>query len=329
MFYHVKELQYQAMPERPDPIFARRLQEVLGGQFGEMTVMMAYLFQGWNCRGPEKYRDMLLDIGTEEIAHVEMLSVMIARLLEGAPIQDQEAAVAQSPSVAAAMGGMNVTDAVITGMNPQHLIVSGLGALPKDSMGVPWNGNFIAAGSGNLLADFRWNLMAESQGNLQVSRLYEMTDDLGVRDMLSFNLARDYMHQNQWAAAIEQLRLDGLEEFRVPGTIPQDRVLESQAHTFYNLSAGTESSEGRWAQGPTMDGMAEFEYIADMRPLSNDTGIVPPADPLLHGTAKQPMAPISWGPNPRENGKVGEDRVVRNQRQTILDTAVDKISGNA
>src|SRR5690349_2034117 len=90
MFYHVKELQYQAKPERPDPIYARRLQELLGGQFGETTVMMAYLFQGWNCRGPAKYRDMLLDIGTEEIAHVEMLSVMIARLLEGAPVPEQE-----------------------------------------------------------------------------------------------------------------------------------------------------------------------------------------------------------------------------------------------
>ena len=54
MFFHVKELQYQAMPERPDPVYAKKLQEILGGQFGEMTVMMAYLFQGWNCRGPEK-----------------------------------------------------------------------------------------------------------------------------------------------------------------------------------------------------------------------------------------------------------------------------------
>jgi Mn-containing catalase len=73
---------------------------------GEMTVMNAYLFQGWNCRGPEKYRDMLRDIGTEEIAHIEMLSVMIARLLEGAPLKTQEEMVtAASPTMAAAMGG--------------------------------------------------------------------------------------------------------------------------------------------------------------------------------------------------------------------------------
>src|SRR3954468_15632563 len=81
MFFHDKRLQYHAKPERPDPLYAKKLQEVLGGQWGEMSVMMMCLFQGWNCRGPAKYRDMLLDIGTEEMAHVEMLATMICRLL--------------------------------------------------------------------------------------------------------------------------------------------------------------------------------------------------------------------------------------------------------
>jgi Mn-containing catalase len=314
MFFHVKELQYQAMPERPDPIYAKKLQEILGGQFGEMTVMMSYLFQGWNCRGPEKYRDMLLDIGTEEIAHVEMLSVMIARLLEGAPLKAQEDGAA-NPTVGAALGGTDMRDAIVAGMNPQHAIVSGLGAGPKDSVGVPWSGNYIAA-SGNLLADFRYNLMAESQGNLQVSRLYEMTDDRGVRDMLSFNLARDIMHQNQWAAALEELRADGLEDFIVPGTMPLDRVRMDQAGVFWNCSAGSESGQGRWAQGSRPDGLGEFEYFADPRPLSADAGMAPQPSPLLHGTAMQPTPPISSGPNPvSSNGK--------QQGRTILDTAAE------
>lgn len=50
MFFHVKELQYRAKPDKPDPIYAKKLQEVLGGQYGEISVMMQYLFQGWNCR---------------------------------------------------------------------------------------------------------------------------------------------------------------------------------------------------------------------------------------------------------------------------------------
>lgn len=273
MFFHDKHLQYNAKPDRPDPIFARRLQEILGGQFGEISVMMQYLFQGWNCRGPAKYRDMLLDIGTEEIAHVEMLSTMIAQLLNNAPVSVQEEAVASNPVVGAVMGGMN----------PQHLIVSGLGATPNDSVGFPWTARYIIA-SGNLLADFRANLNAETQGRLQAVRLYEMTDDPGVRDMLSFLIARDAMHQNQWLAAINELETSGLEMTPCPSAFPESRQKNEVAYQFWNLSAGVESAEGSWAKGPSVDGRGQFEYVADPQPL----GPIPEpqmANPLVYGTA--------------------------------------------
>jgi Mn-containing catalase len=273
MFFHDKRLQYNAKPDKPDPIFARRLQEVLGGQFGEITVMMQYLFQGWNCRGPMKYRDMLLDIGTEEMAHVEMLSTMIARLLENAPLSAQEEA-AQNPMVAAIMGGMN----------PQHAIVSGLGAQPADSVGYPWNGRYMIA-SGNLLADFRHNLTAESQGRLQVCRLYEMTDDSGVRDMLSFLIARDTMHQNQWIAAIADLEAEGLETTPTPSTFPQHLEKSSVSYQFMNLSKGTESQEGSWASGKSPDGKGTFEYVENPQPMGPEPDPAP-VDPRIHGTNK-------------------------------------------
>jgi Mn-containing catalase len=103
-------------------------------------------------------------------------------------------------------------------MNPQHLIVSGLGAKPEDSMGYPWTSRYTIA-SGNLLADFRANLNAESQGRLQAVRLYEMTNDRGVKDMLSFLIARDSMHQNQWMATIEEL--EQTQNPIVPSTFPE------------------------------------------------------------------------------------------------------------
>lgn len=302
MFFHVKELQYDARPEKPDPLYAKRLQELLGGKFGEMTVMMSYLFQGWNSRGPEKYKDMLLDIGTEEIAHVEMLCVMISRLLDNAPVSDQEEA-AKDPAVEAAMGGGNVQEVIFAAMNPQHQIVTGQGAVAADSVGNPWSGMFTTA-SGNLMADFRWNLMAETQGNLQVSRLYEMTADTGVRDMLSFNLARDIMHQNQWQAAIEELQADGLHQFQVPSPFPYDRIKMDQLYTFWNCSEGTASQEGSWASGKTPDGHGEFEYLADPKPLSSDMGLLEQSDPRLHGTPKEPMPAQVEGPNPVEDQDV-------------------------
>ena len=128
---------------------------------------------------------------------MEMLATMIARLLETSPVEAQEE-MAKNTLVGAVMGGARIEDAIVAGMNPQHVIVSGSSARPSDSNGVPWTSAYTIA-SGNLLADFRFNVTAESQGRLQVCRLYNMTEDKGVRDMLSFLIARDTMHQNQWA----------------------------------------------------------------------------------------------------------------------------------
>ncbi|REJ11023.1 manganese catalase family protein [Halobacillus trueperi] len=274
MFYHIKELQYNAKPSQPDPVYAKKLQEILGGQYGEMSVMMQYLFQGWNCRAENKYKDMILDIATEEIAHVEMIATMIAQLLDGAPANDQEQA-AKDPAIEAVLGGMN----------PQHAIVNGLGAQPNDSVGYPWTARYTVA-SGNLLADFRANLNAESQGRLQVCRLYEMTTDPGVRDMLSFLIARDTMHQNQWMAAIEEL--EQTQGAVVPSSFNKEYEKQEVSYSFYNFSEGTESQQGRWASGPTMDGKGSFEYIQDPKPMGQIPDLKPgPA--YIHGTPPKEM----------------------------------------
>ncbi|UCZ54194.1 manganese catalase family protein [Bacillus shivajii] len=269
MFYHIKELQYEARPSRPDPMFARQLQEILGGQFGEISVSLQYLFQGWNFRGDEKYRDLLMDVGTEELAHVEMLATMIARLLDKAPVGDQEIA-AQNPVVGAILGGMN----------PQHAIVSGLGAMPADSNGNSWTADYIIA-SGNLLADFRANLNAESQGRLQAVRLYETTTDPSVKDMLSFLIARDTMHQNMWKAAIAEL--EAQENIVVPSTFPRELEKQDVAYDFYNLSEGEESKRGRWARGRSMDGLSHFNYVSPP-PAFGPAPDLSPAPPYIHNT---------------------------------------------
>ncbi|MFZ3587760.1 manganese catalase family protein [Bacillus sp. DJP31] len=271
MFYHIKELQYDAKPHCPDPVYAKKLQEILGGQFGEITVMMQYLFQGFNCRAEAKYRDLLFDIGTEEIAHVEMLSTMIARLLDNAPVKEQEAAYASNPALAAVMGGMN----------PQHAIVSGLGAMPADSVGYPWNAKYTIA-SGNLLADFRANLNAESQGRLQVVRLYEISDDPGVKDMLSFLIARDTGHQNQWKAAIAELEArEG--DIVVPTSFPRELEKQAVSYDLYNFSRGDASSKGPWAHGPTPDGRGVFRYVQQPVPYGPKPSLIP-APIYIHDT---------------------------------------------
>ena len=291
MFFHTKQFQYNAKPDNPDPIFAKQMQELLGGQWGEISVMMTYLFQGWNSRGPAKYKDMLLDTATEEIGHVEMIATMIARLLETSPVETEKAANAGGV-VGSILGGSDTQEAILAGMNPQHAIVTGSGAAPTDSQGYPWNSRYTIA-SGNLLADMRFNVTAESQGRLQVARLYQLTDDRGVRDMFSFLLARDTMHQNQWLAAIEELEKDGLEETPVPSNFPQEREFSEVSYKFMSFSEGEESREGRWANGPSKDGKGQFEYVAEPRAMGPVVEELAAVDPRLYGTPKQPTPPAS------------------------------------
>ena len=291
MFFHTKQFQYNAKPDNPDPIFAKQMQELLGGQWGEISVMMTYLFQGWNSRGPAKYKDMLLDTATEEIGHVEMIATMIARLLETSPVETEKAANAGGV-VGSILGGSDTQEAILAGMNPQHAIVTGSGAAPTDSQGYPWNSRYTIA-SGNLLADMRFNVTAESQGRLQVARLYQLTDDRGVRDMFSFLLARDTMHQNQWLAAIEELEKDGLEETPVPSNFPQEREMSEVSYKFMSFSEGEESREGRWANGPSKDGKGQFEYVAEPQAMGPVVEELAAVDPRLYGTPKQPTPPAS------------------------------------
>lgn len=268
MFTHTKKLQYHAKPDKPDPLMARRLQEILAGQWGEMTVMHQYLFQGWNLRGNEKYKDLLLDTGTEEIGHVEMLATMIAQLVDGAPVNLQENVYnSGDPAISAVMGGMD----------PQHAIINGLGAHQRNSNGVPWNADYFEA-SGNLLADMRFNVTAESMGRLQVARLYHMTTDKGVRDLLAFLMARDTQHQLQWMQAVKELEeKEGL-------VVPKDtKEMEHSeySHILYNFSEGEDSK-------PMFDGTSApdgktFKY-EEKATAMGEKPVRTPGAPEMHNT---------------------------------------------
>jgi Mn-containing catalase len=115
-----------------------------------------------------------------------------------------------------------------------------------------------------------------------------MTDDKGIKDHLSFMIARDTMHQNQWLAAIEDLKSEGFAETVVP-EVAYEYGKNEYAYQFWNHSEGTDSAEGRWAKGESMDGKGEFEYIADPKPLSPEPDL-PKPDPRLHATPKTKSA---------------------------------------
>ncbi len=261
MYYTDKKLQYPVRVEKPNPIFPRALQQAIGGVEGEIRVCMQYFFQAWGARGPVKYRDMLLNTATEEISHIEMLATAVALNLENAPVSLQEEAVNGSPAVAAVMGGMNF----------RQFLSTGLSALPANADGVPFDMSHIYA-SGNIAADMYCNVAAEATGRALAVRLYNMTDDPGMKDMLSFNIARDTMHQQQWLAVLEELRPSHLP---IPNSFPQSKENSDFAYNFFITT--TDGQPGNqagqpWTSGQAPDGHGRFStFIA--KPLGEEPNL--------------------------------------------------------
>jgi Mn-containing catalase len=274
MFYHDGKLQYKVEVTTPNPVFAKMLQQAIGGVEGEIRVALQYLFQSWNARGPKKYRDMLLETGTEELAHIEMLATAVALNLEGAAPALQEQAAKENPAVGAILGGMD----------PRHYLSTGLGAMAADSNGVPFNGSWVV-GSGNLAADMYANVMAESTGRALATRLYEFTNDPGMKDMLSFLIARDTMHQQQWLAVIEEL--GGHQgALPIPNSFPQEQEDGKFNYVFLSTQKdGQPLTEGRWTSGPSLDGKSEFSQRV-AQPVGGEPQLSPPV-PQAHAQTEQ------------------------------------------
>ena len=262
MFYSDGKLQYPVRVERPNPVFARALQQAIGGVEGEIRVMMQYMFQAWGNRGPKKYRDMLLNTATEEIGHVEMLSTAVALNLEGAPLSFQEEA-----SAAGAAG------AVLNGVNMRHILSTGLAATPENCNGVPFNASHVYA-SGNIAGDMYANVAAEATGRVLATRLYNMTDDPGMKDMLAFLIARDTMHQQQWLAVIEEL--GGYEQqLPIPNSFPQGQEHSQFSYAFFVHNKAKEVPEGRWTQGQSLDGKGQYSTMIS-EPLGEEPTLQKP-----------------------------------------------------
>lgn len=262
MFYHDGKLQYPVRVDEPDPVFAKMLQQAIGGIEGEMRVCLQYLFQAWNARGPAKYREMLLETGTEEIAHIEMLATAVALNLEGAPEKIKERMAKEDPMIEATLGGMS----------PRSYLSAGFGALAVDSEGVPFSGAYVV-GTGNILADMYANVTAESGGRTLAARLYHLTDDPGMKDMLKFLLARDTMHQQQWLAVIEEL--GGEHGLPIPDSFPQEEEHQDFSYAFLSTRKdGKPTISGRFTEGPSLDGHSQYE-LRVAEPLGSEPSLAP------------------------------------------------------
>jgi Mn-containing catalase len=273
MFYTDGKLQFPVRVETPDPQFARALQQAIGGVEGEIRVAMQYFFQACGARGNPKFRDLLMNTAAEELGHIEMLATAVALNLEGAPVSIKDE-VAADPVASAVLGGLNM----------KNLLSAGLSAMPIDSDGIPFDMSHIYA-SGNIAADMTANVAAESTGRVLATRLYNLTVDPGMKEMLSYLIARDTMHQNQWMAALVELGGSGT-VFPIPNSFPQEQELQEFSYAYLGFqNDGSAPVPGRWSEGSSIDGKGTFTSMP-LAPMG-EKPVLGPAKPKSGAQAEQ------------------------------------------
>jgi Mn-containing catalase len=165
----------------PDVRFGNMLLEQFGGANGELAAAMQYTIQGWNCIDDLGRRDLLLDIGTEELSHLEVVGALIRMHLK--PLKTNREAAEADPLVTIAGGG---------------------GVALFDSMGNPWTSTYLKI-TGELDVDLRSNIAAEARAKIVYERLIDHTDDPGTIDTLQFLMTREITHMKAFTAALESL----------------------------------------------------------------------------------------------------------------------------
>ena len=195
MYHHVKKLMYTVRVDEPDPHFGNMLLEQFGGANGELAAAMQYSIQGLNCDDPAR-KDLLMDIGTEELSHLEVIG-SLARL-HLAPTKFKREAAAADPLIAIAGGG---------------------GVNLFNSMGNPWTADYLKI-TGELDVDLRSNIAAEARAKIVYERLINFCDDVGTKDALQFLMTREITHMKAFSAALESLSKPPFSIGKIPPTKP-------------------------------------------------------------------------------------------------------------
>ena len=107
-------------------------------------------------------------------------------------------------------------------------------------------------------------------------RLYNAAHDAGMKDMLHFMIARDTMHQQQWLAVIEEL--GGYQgALPIPNSFPQEKEDSENAYNYYVITVDGTTPEGRWTQGPSLDGKGTYTVFKN-KPMGEEP-VLGPARP--------------------------------------------------
>ncbi|NIY46230.1 manganese catalase family protein [Cedecea colo] len=241
MFRHVKQLQYTVRVAGPNPGLANLLLEQFGGPQGELAAACRYFTQGLGDDDPGR-KDMLMDIATEELSHLEIIGSLVGMLNKGAKGDLAEGTEQEGELYRTITGNGN--DSHLTAL------LYGGGPALTNSAGAPWTAAYIDT-IGEVTADLRSNIAAEARAKILYERLINMTDDPGVKDALGFLMTREVAHQISFEKALYSIRNNF-----PPGKLPP---VEQYANVYYNMSQGGDV-RGSWNSDEN------FNFVADPTP---------------------------------------------------------------
>ena len=177
MWQYEKRLQYPVRIAQTNPKIARLITSQYGGPDGELGASMRYLSQRYSMPYPE-LKGILTDIGTEELAHLEMICAMVHQLTRNLSEQEIKAS------------GFDT-----------YFIDHTAGVYPIAASGLPWRAEYIGV-KGDVLADLNENLAAEQKARVTYDNLLRLIDDPDVRDPLKFLREREIVHYQRFGEAL-------------------------------------------------------------------------------------------------------------------------------
>lgn len=239
MFAHNKRLQYTVRVAECNPALANLMLEQFGGPQGELAAAMRYFTQAL-AEDDAGRKDMLLDIATEELSHLEVIGTIVGMLNKGAKGKLAEGVEEQATMFRELQGAGN--DSHVT------QVLYGGGPALTNSGGQLWNAGYIDS-IGEPTADLRSNIAAEARAKIVYERLINLTADPGVREALGFLMTREIAHQQSFEKALYAIqpnfppgKLAGMPEF---------------ANTYVNTSQGEGDMRGPWNSDEN------FRYVSD------------------------------------------------------------------
>jgi Mn-containing catalase len=283
MFVHNKRLQYTVRVSEPNPGLANLMLEQFGGPQGELAAAMRYFTQAIAELDPGR-KDMLFDIATEELSHLEIIGSMIAMLNKGAKGDLAEKTQEEADMYRSLTGAGN----------DSHLtqILYGGGPALTNSAGVPWTAAYIDT-IGEPTIDLRSNIAAEARAKIVYERLINVTDDAGIKDTLSFLMTREIAHQKSFENALHSIQPN----------FPQGKMPPRPefASVYYNMSQGEGDLRGPWNQGQ------DWEYVEQPGPaVDGGDGMASVKLPPMQAKAVEQLATRTMS-NPEAAPVTGAD----------------------